>query len=260
MAKVKTMYKCSACGAEYAKWAGKCASPPKGCGAWNTIEEDTSSVVEDRKNSKVNSSSLRAINIATKLTAVNSNAQERFLTGISEFDRVLGGGIVRGSITIVTAPPGTGKSTLLLEISDAVAKKGLKVVYASGEESEQQIKLRADRIIKDLSDNIYVTPGDNLDDIFKAVDDCDAELLIIDSIQTCSVDYLESKTGGNAQILECAERIRVKAKHEKKNLMVILIGQMTKEDELAGSRQLEHLVDTVLRFEIIEEVRMLRGT
>lgn len=258
MAKPKKRYKCSACGTIYAKWAGQC-TPPIGCGAWNTIDEDVEAVVETRKQNSLRSVS-KGVNRAKQLKSVDSNSEERFLTGIGEFDRVLGGGIVRGSITIVTAPPGTGKSTLLLEVCDAVGKKGLKVVYASGEESENQIKLRADRIIDGLSENVYVAPGDNLDDIFASVDEYDAELLIIDSIQTCSVDYIEGKTGGNAQILECAERIRQKAKNEKKNLMVILIGQMTKEDELAGSRQLEHLVDTVLRFEIQEEVRMLRGT
>lgn len=258
MAKARKRFKCTNCGTIYPRWAGQC-TPPNGCGMWNTIEEDVENVIESRQSKSLKARS-KGINRATKLTEVDSDSEERFITGIDEFDRVLGGGIVRGSIVIVTAPPGTGKSTLLLAVCDAVGKKGLKVVYASGEESERQIKLRANRIIKGLSENVYVAPGDNLDDIFVSVDEHDAELLIIDSIQTCSVDYLDSKTGGNAQILECAERIRQKAKNEKKNLMVILIGQMTKEDELAGSRQLEHLVDTVLKFEVQEEVRMLRGT
>lgn len=258
MAKNKTQWKCTACGKTYIKWSGQCTGTD-GCGKWNTIEEDLESAIEARQ-SKIGKKSSKGVNRATQLNKVDNNSEERFQTGIGEFDRVLGGGIVKGSINIVTAPPGTGKSTLLLEVSDAVGKKGVKVVYASGEESKTQIKLRANRIIKNLSDNVYVTPGDNLDDIFASVDEYNAELLIIDSIQTCSVDYIDAKTGGNAQILECAERIRQKAKYENKELMVIIIGQMTKEDELAGSRQLEHLVDSVIRFETQEELRMLRGT
>lgn len=258
MAKQKKRYKCTSCGATHSTWSGRCL-PPSGCGEWNTLVEDVEHIIESRT-TKASKTYTKGVNRATKLTEVDNQSEERFVTGIGEFDRVLGGGIVRGSIVIVTAPPGTGKSTLLLEVCDAVGKKGAKVVYASGEESKKQIKLRANRIIDGLSENVYVGPGDNLDDIFASVDEYGADLLIIDSIQTCSVDYIDAKVGGNAQILECAERIRKRAKNGKEGLMVIIIGQMTKEDELAGSRQLEHLVDAVLRFETQEELRMLRGT
>lgn len=255
MAKVKKRYKCSDCGAIYSSWAGRC-TPPKGCGKWNTIVEDVESVVEARE-AKISNSYPKGVNRAEKLKNVDNSSEERFLTGMGEFDRVLGGGMVRGSISIVTAPPGTGKSTLLLQISQNFAKQGIPVVYASGEESKAQIKLRANRILPELSDDVYVMPGDNLEDIFASVDECKAGLLIVDSIQTCSVSYIDGKPGGNAQLLECSERIRKKAKSE--GLMVILIGQMTKKDELAGSRQLEHLVDAVFEFESVEELRMLRG-
>lgn len=255
MAKVKKRYKCSECGTIYPSWAGRC-TPPKGCGKWNTIVEDTESVVEARE-SKITSNYPKGVNRAEKLKDIDNSSEERFLTGMGEFDRVLGGGMVKGSISIVTAPPGTGKSTLLLQISQNFAKQGIPVVYASGEESKAQIKLRANRILPELSDDVYVMPGDNLEDIFASVDECKAGLLIIDSIQTCSVSYIDGKPGGNAQLLECSERIRKKAKSE--GLMVILIGQMTKKDELAGSRQLEHLVDAVFEFESVEELRMLRG-
>lgn len=255
MAKIKTKYKCSECGAIYSSWAGRC-TPPKGCGKWNTIVEDVESVVEARE-SKISNNYPKGVNRAEKLKDIDNSSEERFFTGMGEFDRVLGGGMVKGSISIVTAPPGTGKSTLLLQISQNFAKQGIPVVYASGEESKAQIKLRANRILPELSDDVYVMPGDNLEDIFTSVDECKAGLLIIDSIQTCSVSYIDGKPGGNAQLLECSERIRKKAKSE--GLMVILIGQMTKKDELAGSRQLEHLVDAVFEFESVEELRMLRG-
>ena len=256
MAKVKTKYKCTACGAVYSKWAGKCASPPKGCGAWNTIEEDTESLLEERASKELKSYP-KGVNTAKRLTDVDDSSEERFLTGMGEFDRVLGGGMVKGSISILTAPPGTGKSTLILQIAQNFAKQGVPVVYASGEESKAQIKLRSNRILNELSENVYVMPGDNLEDIFTSVDEVKAGLLIVDSIQTCTVSYIEGKAGGNAQLLECSERIRKKAKSE--GLMVVLIGQMTKKDELAGSRQFEHLVDAVFEFEAVEELRMLRG-
>lgn len=254
MAKVKTVYKCSECGTKYSKFQGKCTA--YGCGKWNTIVEDVESAIEERE-AKISKTYPKGVNRAKKLKDVDNSSEERFLTGMGEFDRVLGGGMVRGSISIVTAPPGTGKSTLLLQISQNFAKQGIPVVYASGEESKAQIKLRANRILPELSDDVYVMPGDNLEDIFASVDECKAGLLIVDSIQTCSVSYIDGKPGGNAQLLECSERIRKKAKSE--GLMVILIGQMTKKDELAGSRQLEHLVDAVFEFESVEELRMLRG-
>lgn len=254
MAKLKTRYKCTACGAIYAKPAGKCTAYD--CGKWNTIEEDVESIIEERS-AKITNSYPKGVSRAKKLKEIDNSSEERFFTGMGEFDRVLGGGMVKGSISILTAPPGTGKSTLILQIAQNFAKQGMPVIYASGEESEAQIKLRANRILKELSDDVYVMPGNNLEDIFASVDACNAKVLIVDSIQTCTVSYIDGKPGGNAQILECSERIRKKAKDE--GLMVVLIGQMTKKDELAGSRQLEHLVDAVFEFEAVEELRMLRG-
>lgn len=255
MAKVKKRFKCTECETEYAKWSGQCS-----CGSWNTIVECEEEYVTSKVGSTFGRKVKKGTDRATKLRDVDDKGEKRFQTGIGEFDRVLGGGIVRGSITIITAPPGTGKSTLLLKVSDEVAKKGLNVIYASGEESEAQIKLRAHRILNGIHDNIYIAPGDDLDDIFASVEKYSAELLIIDSVQTCGVSYIEGKIGGNSQIMECAERIRQRAKYQDKNLMVILVGQMTKDDELAGSRKLEHLVDTVINLEAQEELRLLRGT
>lgn len=258
MAKVKTSYKCSNCGQESRKWLGKCPS----CNSWNTMEEFTEEVIKVGAQ-KLSQQSIKGIDKSVRLVDVENSSEERFETGIGEFDRVLGGGIVRGSINVITAPPGTGKSTLLSSISNEAGKRGIKVVYASGEESERQIRMRANRILDELSENVYISPGDNLDNIFASIDKHDAELVIIDSIQTCSVDYIDGKVGGNAQILECAERLRRRAKNSdssKKALMVIIIGQMTKEDELAGSRQLEHLVDSVLLLEAQESLRMLKST
>lgn len=254
MAKVKTRYKCTECGAIYSKPQGRCTAYD--CGKWNTIVEDVESVIEAREN-KISNNYPKGVHRAKKLKDIDNSSEKRFLTGMGEFDRVLGGGMVKGSISILTAPPGTGKSTIILQIAQNFAKQGMPVVYASGEESDTQIKLRSNRILKELSEDVYVMPGNNLEDIFASVDECKAGLLIVDSIQTCTVSYIDGKPGGNAQLLECSERIRKKAKDE--GLMVVLIGQMTKKDELAGSRQLEHLVDAVFEFEAVEELRMLRG-
>ena len=238
--KKKTLYKCSNCGFESIKWLGKCPT----CNSWNTLQEE---IVDIKKNvsAKINSG-----NKIRKLNDIISSKEDRIITGINEFDRVMGGGIVKDSITIITARPGAGKSTLLLEISNEVAKKGLKVIYASGEESDTQIKNRADRIISNINENIWVIQENSLDNVLQSVEEINPDLLIVDSIQTFTMESsLPARAGSPTQTMECANALLQVAKNEKRPRAVIIVGQMTKNDELAGLRALEHLVDTVLIIE-----------
>ncbi|OOM11207.1 DNA repair protein RadA [Clostridium saccharobutylicum] len=249
--KQKTLYRCSNCGFESIKWLGKCPT----CNSWNTLDE----IILDIKTatSKVSQSSKKPIK---KLFEVISNKSDRIITGINEFDRVMGGGIVKDSISIITARPGAGKSTLLLQISDAVAKKGCKVIYASGEESDSQIKNRADRILETINKDIWVLQETSLDNVLYSVEEVDPDLLIIDSIQTFTIEKaLPARAGSPTQTMECANALLKVAKNENKPRAVIIVGQMTKNDELAGLRALEHLVDTVLIIEDDndEELRVL---
>lgn len=249
--KKKTLYRCSGCGFESIKWLGKCPT----CNSWNTLEE----VVVEAKSmeTKIRQASKKPIK---KLFEIVSNKSDRIITGINEFDRVMGGGIVKDSISIITARPGAGKSTLLLQISDAVAKKGYKVIYASGEESDSQIKNRADRILNKIHEDIWVLQETSLDSVLDAVEEVDPDMLIVDSIQTFTMESaLPARAGSPTQTMECANALLQIAKSEKRPRAVIVVGQMTKNDELAGLRALEHLVDTVLVIEDDndEELRVL---
>ena len=249
--KKKTLYRCSSCGFESIKWLGKCPI----CNSWNTLEE---TVVESKSLvTKARQASKKSIK---KLFEVISNKNDRIVTGINEFDRVMGGGIVKDSISIITARPGAGKSTLLLQISDAIAKKGHKVIYASGEESDSQIKNRADRIIDKIHEDIWVLQETSLDNVLDAVEEIKPDMLIVDSIQTFTMEAsLPARAGSPTQTMECANALLQIAKNEKRPMAVIVVGQMTKNDELAGLRALEHLVDTVLIIEDDndEELRVL---
>jgi DNA repair protein RadA/Sms len=249
--KKKTLYRCTSCGFESIKWLGKCPT----CNSWNTIEE---TVVESKSmETKVRQASKKPIK---KLSEVVSNKSDRIITGINEFDRVMGGGIVKDSISIITARPGAGKSTLLLQISDAIAQKGYKVIYASGEESDSQIKNRADRILEKIHEDIWVLQETSLDNVLDAVQEIDPDMLIVDSIQTFTMEAsLPARAGSPTQTMECANALLQIAKNDKRPRAVIVVGQMTKSDELAGLRALEHLVDTVLIIEDDndEELRVL---
>ena len=249
--KKKTLYRCSSCGFESIKWLGKCPT----CNSWNTLEE---TVVESKSlETRVRQASKKPIK---KLFEVVSNKNDRIVTGINEFDRVMGGGIVKDSISIITARPGAGKSTLLLQISDAIAKKGYKVIYASGEESDSQIKNRADRILNKIHEDIWVLQETSLDNVLDAVEEIKPNMLIVDSIQTFTMEAsLPARAGSPTQTMECANALLQIAKNEKRPMAVIVVGQMTKNDELAGLRALEHLVDTVLIIEDDndEELRVL---
>ncbi|AGF53981.1 DNA repair protein RadA/Sms [Clostridium saccharoperbutylacetonicum] len=249
--KKKTLYRCSNCGFESIKWLGKCPT----CSSWNTLEEIT--VELKNTDSRTRQTSKKSIK---KLYEVVSSKSNRIVTGINEFDRVMGGGIVKDSISIITARPGAGKSTLLLQISNCIAKEGYKVIYASGEESDSQIKNRADRILDKIHENIWVLQENNLDNVLDAVEEIDPDMVIIDSIQTFTMEAsLPARAGSPTQTMECANALLHVAKNEKRPRAVIIVGQMTKNDELAGLRALEHLVDTVLIIEDDndEELRVL---
>lgn len=242
MAKDKKVYICKDCGSHSPKWMGKCND----CGAWNTYEEK---IV---KASVIKSTSSRMLTTTnpTKLRAIVQSNSDRIVTGVSEFDRVMGGGIVRDSISIISAPPGMGKSTLLLQLANALSLKGYKILYASGEESNSQIKNRADRTVKEIADNFWVVSDTKLDEILQHIETVDADLIILDSIQTFTLEeYSSSRAGSPTQVIECATALKDKAKNPERPRAVFLVGQMTKADEMAGPRILEHLVDTVLYIE-----------
>ena len=242
MAKDKKVYICKDCGAQSPKWMGKCSD----CGAWNTYEEK----IVKASSIKSNSSRMAITTNPTKLRAIVQSNSDRIVTGVSEFDRVMGGGIVRDSISIISAPPGMGKSTLLLQLANALSLKGYKILYASGEESNSQIKNRADRTVKEIADNFWVVSDTKLDQILQHIETVDADLIILDSIQTFTLEeYSGSRAGSPTQVIECATALKDKAKNPDRPRAVFLVGQMTKADEMAGPRILEHLVDTVLYIE-----------
>ena len=242
MAKDKKVYICKDCGSQSPKWMGKCND----CGGWNTYEEK----IVKASDLKSNSSRMVITTNPTKLRAVVQSNSDRIVTGVSEFDRVMGGGIVRDSISIISAPPGMGKSTLLLQLANSLALKGFKILYASGEESNSQIKNRADRTVKEIADNFWVVSDTKLDEILQHIEAVDADLIILDSIQTFTLEeYSSSRAGSPTQVIECATALKDKAKNPDRPRAVFLVGQMTKADEMAGPRILEHLVDTVLYIE-----------
>ena len=241
--KNKTKFICSNCGKIEAKWIGKCPN----CGSFGTFEER-----EDEVSRPTNISSINVVSNkkAEVLSKIRENKDERIITGISEFDRVVGGGIVSDSITILTAPPGAGKSTLCIDICDKIASTGRKVLYASGEESSSQIKSRAIRLgIKNL-DSIYILDDSNMDLVINEIKDKEIDFFILDSINSYYLNnLLPSRANNPTQVLGCAEIVRDTCKNNSRPVACVMIGQMTKDDELAGSRSLEHLVDTYLRLE-----------
>ncbi|AET57582.1 DNA repair protein RadA [Paenibacillus terrae] len=241
MAKVKTKFSCTECGYESPKWYGKCP----GCQAWNSMVEETESVVKTQGMG----SSLLTHSTKDKplpIIEVESGKEARILTGIDELNRVLGGGVVPGSLVLVGGDPGIGKSTLMLQTSNELALTGLRVLYVSGEESVRQTKLRADRLGA-LSPNLYVLCETNLETIEEAVDSLKPEFLVIDSIQTVYLPEVTSAPGSVAQVRECTSRFMRIAKGL--GIATVLVGHVTKEGAIAGPRLLEHMVDCVLYFE-----------
>ena len=236
--KSKTIYVCEECGAETGNWAGKCPS----CGAWASLKELR---LDARSNTKASRGShYSLVQTPKKLSELDSSTEVRFETGIPEFDRVLGGGAVVGSMVLVGGAPGIGKSTLLLQMCGE--DLGRSILYISGEESERQLKLRANRLgIK--NDLLFVLAETDLDNILAAVDELKPDIVIIDSIQTTSSGSVESAPGSISQVRECTMRIMRAAK--EKSITVFVVGHINKEGSIAGPKVLEHMVDCVLYFE-----------
>jgi len=236
MAKTKTIFSCVECGATYPKWQGKCVT----CGEWNTIIEEA--VVSEPQHHK---SILMNTNKPLKISEIKISDDNRFSSGISELDRVLGGGIVEGSLVLVGGDPGIGKSTLLLQMCETVKTEGF-ILYASGEESQKQIKIRAERLnIK--NEKILLTSENNLDNIIRNVSEKNPTVLIVDSVQTVYKPEVPSTPGSVNQIREVAMSLMKLAKET--GTIVFLVGHVTKGGELAGPKILEHMVDCVLYFE-----------
>ncbi len=233
--KIKVIYRCSNCGSESPKWLGKCQN----CDEWNTFEASENQLKKTFSSSERKTSPKR-------LSEVTTSNSDRIVTSISEFNRVLGGGIVKDSIIILTAGPGAGKSTLLLQVADDVANKGYKVLYASAEESDSQIKSRSDRILNGNKSNIWIYCDTSMNHVLASIEELDPDLIIIDSIQTFTLEEHNSRPGSPSQTMECANELLKIAKKNSRSRAVIMVGQMTKDDEIAGLRALEHLVDAVL--------------
>ena len=242
MSKVKTGFFCQNCGYESAKWLGKCPS----CNEWNTFVEE----VIQKENSKTqvannwNDYSNEKLPRTILLTDVKSSEEKRIITGDAELNRVLGGGIVPGSIVLVAGEPGIGKSTLFLQIG--LQLTNITTLYISGEESAQQVKMRANRL-KAQNDNFYLLTETNTQTIFQEIKKLKPQLVIVDSVQTLQTPYIESSPGSISQIRESAAELQRFAKETQ--TPVFLIGHITKDGNIAGPKILEHMVDTVLQFE-----------
>jgi DNA repair protein RadA/Sms len=237
MAKVKTAYFCQNCGAQSAQWKGQCSA----CKEWNTLVEETVSPASEAP--VIGTTTLQTKKKAQKLDEINFETETRIDTRDQEFNRVLGGGLVPGSVILLGGEPGIGKSTLLLQIALSLGKK---VLYVSGEESEKQIKLRADRI-QSNQENCYVLAETKTDLIGLQIESVQPDLIIVDSVQTLQSPKLESASGTVSQIRECTAELTYYAKATGTPL--ILVGHITKDGQLAGPKLLEHMVDTVLQFE-----------
>ena len=239
MSKTKTAFFCSNCGYMSAKWLGKCPS----CNQWNTLVEEV--IEKDIKETNWKDySSTTTKNKIIALEDVTTKNEKRIITTDVELNRVLGGGIVLGSLILIAGEPGIGKSTLFLQLG--LQLQGLKVLYISGEESEQQIKMRAERI-KTKNENFYLLTETNTNNIFSEIKKLQPQIVIVDSIQTLQTNIIESSAGSVSQIRECASEFQKFAKET--NTPVFLIGHITKDGSIAGPKILEHMVDAVLQFE-----------
>ncbi|OUM86237.1 DNA repair protein RadA [Parageobacillus thermoglucosidasius] len=241
MGKKKTKFVCQECGYESAKWLGRCP----GCNTWNSMVEEIERTKPTTKGVFVHSAS-DIISKPVPITTVTATQEPRIQTGISEFNRVLGGGIVKGSLVLIGGDPGIGKSTLLLQVSAQLAALQHKVLYISGEESVKQTKLRADRLHV-ASDQLYVLAETDLEYIVEAIETIHPVCVVIDSIQTIYRADIASVPGSVSQVRECTAELMKIAK--TKGIAIFIVGHVTKEGAIAGPRILEHMVDTVLYFE-----------
>lgn len=240
MAKIKSVYICSECGYESPKWYGKCP----GCNEWNTMNEE----IKDTSKSAVKANSKVFSSSHTKpimISSVTSEDEERFDTGLKELNRVLGGGIVKGSLVLLGGDPGIGKSTILMQICQHLGDT-LKILYVSGEESKRQLKLRADRINVNSS-NLFVMTETNIEIVANEIQSFQPDLVMVDSIQTMNLTELSSSPGSITQIRECTNLLMRTAKDL--DVPIIVVGHVNKEGSIAGPKVLEHIVDTVLYFE-----------
>ena len=237
-----TVYVCQKCGHQSRKWLGKCPD----CGEWNSLVEERARL-SPRKESAGARGWFGAREITTTAYAeIESQDDARVSSGLPEFDRVLGGGFVPGSLVLIGGEPGIGKSTLLLQAADEMSAQGMKVLYVSGEESDRQIKMRGERLgLK--AENVYLLPETSLDGIFREIERTKPDVVIVDSIQTAYSSDIESAPGSVSQVREVAGQFLLLAKN--RNIPVFLIGHVTKEGSIAGPKALEHIVDTVLYFE-----------
>ncbi|MGH1397855.1 MAG: DNA repair protein RadA [Alphaproteobacteria bacterium] len=257
MAKTKNTYTCQSCGAVSARWSGQCDA----CGEWNTISEEVAAAPVPKGMSAGTKG--RAVPLSA-LSDPNMGEYRRYISGIAEFDRVMGGGFVPGSATLIGGDPGIGKSTILLQVSCALAKRNVRCVYVSGEEAIDQVRMRAQRL--GLADApVELASATNVRDILATVESAEGaaarpvKVLIIDSIQTMFVDNIESAPGTVTQVRTSAQEI---VRHAKaNNIAVIFVGHVTKEGQIAGPRVLEHMVDSVVYFEgdRSHNFRILRG-
>lgn len=237
MAKIKTKYICQECGYETGRWLGKCPD----CGSFSSFSEE---IIEKQK---LNSSEIKtAVSRAETLKNIKPLNEERTKTNINELDRVLNGGIVQGSLTLVGGDPGIGKSTLLIQICQSVGESGKKILYVSGEESVHQIKLRASRL-KITTENLLLLSETNMNTIESVILEIMPDLVIIDSIQTIFLDEITSAPGSVTQVRECTSKLMKLGKG--RNISIFIVGHVTKDGAIAGPRVLEHMVDTVLYFE-----------
>jgi len=242
MAKAKIIYTCSQCASQFPKWQGQCTD----CGAWNTLVEETFSAVRNA-NPRFNGYAAANDNGICHLQDVAAVAQVRTTSGLNELDRVLGGGIVSGSVVLIGGDPGVGKSTLLLQSLCRISNK-VKALYITGEESLQQVSLRAQRLGL-AAENLHLLTETNVEKIINTVAKEQPSIIVVDSIQTIFTEYTNAAPGSVSQVRESAAQLVRFAKQT--NTALFLVGHVTKEGVLAGPRILEHMVDTVLYFEFI---------
>lgn len=251
--KYKSVFMCSDCGNEYPSWQGQCSF----CGSWNTIiEKKFVDLPDSKQDSRRRSNSNES---PVKLSGIGTENYARIDTGINELNRVLGGGMVFGSLSLISGEPGIGKSTIIIEAANKIAEKYGPVLYVTGEESEEQVKLRADRVCGNINDNLYIFPETNIENVISSCENIKPCFLIIDSIQTIYSSEVDSVAGSVTQIRACSNLIMKFAKAN--NVPVFIVAHVTKSGDLAGPKTIEHMVDCVLNFtgERDRDLRILRS-